>query len=86
MNTVVDNSQLINYTTTNQGQVQVVRHVQPQQQQVTGGQNRQGQIIMNNQMVQVIFIFFSTDNNLGILKGEPKKMRTFLKLKLRGLC
>jgi uncharacterized protein YodC (DUF2158 family) len=53
VNTVVDNSQLINYTTTNQGQVQVVRHVQPQQQQVTGGQNRQGQIIMNNQMVQV---------------------------------
>jgi hypothetical protein len=52
VNTVVDNSQLINYTT-NQGQVQVVRHVQPQQQQVTGGQIRQGQVIMNNQMVQV---------------------------------
>lgn len=51
VNTVVDNSQLINYTT-NQGQVQVVRQVPQQQQQVTG-QLRQGQVIMNNQIVQV---------------------------------
>lgn len=51
VNTVVDNNQLINYTT-NQGQVQVVRQVPQQQQQVTG-QLRQGQVIMNNQIVQV---------------------------------
>lgn len=53
VNTVVDNSQLINYATTNQaGQVQVVRQVQPQQQNQVQ-QVRQGQVIMNNQLVQV---------------------------------
>jgi uncharacterized protein YodC (DUF2158 family) len=50
VNTVVDNNQLINYST-NAGQVQVVRQVQQQQHQV-GGQIRQGQVIMNNQIVQ----------------------------------